>query len=164
MFSNSGNVPESRKSEIRGGEDAERIQGIRHARKRAGHGRRHHHRRGIRKDHHVAGGDIIMPPIGLLLGHVDFSSLFLNISGDTYPTLAAAKAANAATINYGIFLNTRDRFSDRRFRDFSDGAADQPLEHARAGGCAGHEGLPLLLFGDSAEGTRCPNCTSELRA
>src|SRR5580698_8523776 len=50
--------------------------------------------------------DIIMPPIGLALGHVDFSSLFLNISGTPYPTLAAAKAANAATINYGIFLNT----------------------------------------------------------
>jgi large conductance mechanosensitive channel len=51
-------------------------------------------------------GDIIMPPIGLALGHVDFASLFVNISGTPYPTLAAAKAANAATINYGIFLNT----------------------------------------------------------
>jgi len=50
--------------------------------------------------------DIIMPPIGLLLGHVDFSSLFVNISGRSYPTLAAAKAAGAATINYGVFINT----------------------------------------------------------
>jgi large conductance mechanosensitive channel len=51
-------------------------------------------------------GDIIMPPIGLLLGKVDFNSLFLNISGTSYPTLAAARAAGAATINYGSFVNT----------------------------------------------------------
>lgn len=50
--------------------------------------------------------DVIMPPIGLLLGKVDFNSLFLNISGTSYPTLAAAKAAGAATINYGTFINT----------------------------------------------------------
>ena len=50
--------------------------------------------------------DVIMPPIGLLLGHVDFSSLFLNLSGKSYPTLAAAKAAGAPTINYGAFINT----------------------------------------------------------
>jgi large conductance mechanosensitive channel len=50
--------------------------------------------------------DVIMPPIGLILGHVDFNSLFLNISGKSYPTLAAAKAAGAATINYGTFINT----------------------------------------------------------
>ena len=75
--------------------------------------------------------DIIMPPIGLVLGHVDFSSLFLNISGTTYPTLAAAKAANAATINYGTFHQHGDRFSDCRFRDFPDGAADQQMETSR---------------------------------
>jgi large conductance mechanosensitive channel len=49
--------------------------------------------------------DIIMPPIGLILGKVDFSSLFLNISGKPYPSLSAAKAAGAATINYGVFIN-----------------------------------------------------------
>jgi large conductance mechanosensitive channel len=51
-------------------------------------------------------GDVIMPPIGLLMGKVDFSQLFLNISGGDYATLAAAKEAGAATINYGAFLNT----------------------------------------------------------
>lgn len=50
--------------------------------------------------------DIIMPPIGLLLGKVDFNSLFLNISGTSYATLADAKTHGAATINYGIFVNT----------------------------------------------------------
>jgi len=50
--------------------------------------------------------DILMPPIGLLVGKVDFSSLFIDLSGNAHPTLAAAKAAGAATINYGVFLNT----------------------------------------------------------
>ncbi len=49
--------------------------------------------------------DVIMPPIGLLLGGVDFSSLFVNLSGGQYATLAEAQAAGAATINYGVFLN-----------------------------------------------------------
>ncbi len=50
--------------------------------------------------------DVIMPPIGLLLGHVDFSNLFINLSGKDVASVAAAKAAGAATINYGLFLNT----------------------------------------------------------
>ncbi len=49
--------------------------------------------------------DVLMPPIGLLVGQIDFSSLFLNLSGQDYASLAAAKAAGAPTINYGIFLN-----------------------------------------------------------
>jgi large conductance mechanosensitive channel len=50
--------------------------------------------------------DVIMPPIGRLLGHVDFSSLFISLNGAHYDTLAAAKAAAAPTVNYGLFLNT----------------------------------------------------------
>lgn len=50
--------------------------------------------------------DILMPPIGLLMGKVDFSSLFINLSGQPQPSLAAAKAAGAPTINYGVFLQT----------------------------------------------------------
>ncbi len=50
--------------------------------------------------------DVIMPPIGLLLGKVDFSNLFINLSGTQYDTLAAAQAAGAPTLNYGVFLNT----------------------------------------------------------
>src|SRR5258708_39987405 len=50
--------------------------------------------------------DIIMPPIGRMLGNVDFANLFVNLSGKDYPTVAAAKAAGAATLNYGIFFNT----------------------------------------------------------
>jgi len=50
--------------------------------------------------------DVIMPPLGKLMGNVDFSSLFINLSGTKYDSLAAAKQAGAATINYGVFVNT----------------------------------------------------------
>lgn len=49
--------------------------------------------------------DILMPPLGLLIGRVDFSNLFISLSGKHYSSLAQAKAAGAATINYGMFLN-----------------------------------------------------------
>jgi len=54
--------------------------------------------------------DIIMPPIGLLIGGIDFSDFFVTIKGGSYPTLAAAKAASAVTINYGQFINAIIRF------------------------------------------------------
>lgn len=50
--------------------------------------------------------DVLMPPLGLLLGKVDFSSLFLNLSGTPQPSLATAKAAGAPTLNYGVFLQS----------------------------------------------------------
>jgi large conductance mechanosensitive channel len=50
--------------------------------------------------------DVLMPPLGRLIGHVDFSSLFINLTNVHYDSLAAAKAAGAATLNYGLFLNT----------------------------------------------------------
>ena len=50
--------------------------------------------------------DVMMPPIGLLMGKVDFSSLFFNLSGTPQPSLAAAKAAGAPTLNYGVFLQS----------------------------------------------------------
>lgn len=50
--------------------------------------------------------DVIMPPIGLLLGGIDFSNIFLTLKGDEYPSLAAAKEAGAVTMNIGLFLNT----------------------------------------------------------
>lgn len=50
--------------------------------------------------------DVLMPPIGLLMGGVDFSGLFVNLSGQDYSSLSAAQDAGAATINYGVFINT----------------------------------------------------------
>src|SRR5580704_14783960 len=49
--------------------------------------------------------DILMPPLGVILGKVDFTNLFVNLSGKSYASLAEAKAAGAATINYGVFIN-----------------------------------------------------------
>lgn len=50
--------------------------------------------------------DVIMPPIGVLMGGIDFADLFINLSGGSYATLEAAKKAGAATLNYGVFINT----------------------------------------------------------
>jgi large conductance mechanosensitive channel len=54
--------------------------------------------------------DIIMPPLGLVIGGIDFSNFFVSLRGGSYPTLDAAKAAGAATINYGLFINAIIRF------------------------------------------------------
>jgi large conductance mechanosensitive channel len=54
--------------------------------------------------------DLIMPPLGLLIGGIDFSDFFMTLKGDAYPTLAAAKAGGAVTINYGLFINAIIRF------------------------------------------------------
>ncbi|HEY8873755.1 MAG TPA: large conductance mechanosensitive channel protein MscL [Stellaceae bacterium] len=54
--------------------------------------------------------DLIMPPIGLLIGGIDFSSFFVTLKGGSYPTLEAAKAAGAVTMNYGLFVNAVIRF------------------------------------------------------
>jgi large conductance mechanosensitive channel len=54
--------------------------------------------------------DIIMPPLGLLIGGIDFSNFFVTLKGGSFPTLASAKAAGAVTINYGVFINAVIRF------------------------------------------------------
>ena len=54
--------------------------------------------------------DVIMPPIGLLLGGVDFANFFVTLSGESYPSLAAAQEAGATTLNYGVFINTIIQF------------------------------------------------------
>jgi large conductance mechanosensitive channel len=54
--------------------------------------------------------DLIMPPLGLAIGGIDFSNLFVTLKGGSYPTLEAAKAAGAVTVNYGLFINAVIRF------------------------------------------------------
>jgi len=109
-------------------------------------------------------GDILMPPIGLILGKVDFSSLFLNISGKSYATLAEAKAANAATINYGLFLNTVIDFAIVAFvifllvRQINKWNKPAPAPEPTTKDC------PYCISAIPIKATRCPNCTSELRA
>jgi large conductance mechanosensitive channel len=106
--------------------------------------------------------DIIMPPIGLALGHVDFSSLFLNISGTSYPTLAAAKAANAATINYGIFINTVIDFLIVAFVIFLMISQINRWQTPAPAAAPSTKDCPYCFSAIPIKATRCPNCTSQL--
>ena len=109
-------------------------------------------------------GDILMPPIGLLLGKVDFSNLFLNLSGKSYDTLGAAKAAGAATLNYGLFLNGVVDFLIVTFvifllvRQVNRWKAPVPVAGPSTKDC------PYCYTVVPSKATRCPHCTSELRA
>jgi large conductance mechanosensitive channel len=104
--------------------------------------------------------DVLMPPIGLVLGKVDFSSLFVNLSGKPYETLSSAKAAGAATINYGLFLNTVIDFIILAFAIFLmvrqvNRLKRQPEASTRA--------CPYCLSKIPLKATRCSQCTSELK-
>ncbi len=106
--------------------------------------------------------DILMPPLGLILGKVDFSSLFLNISGKSYATLAEAKAAGAATINYGIFLNDIIDFIIVAFAIFL--LVRQVNRWSKPAPAAPTtKGCPFCATQIPIAATRCPNCTSEIR-
>ena len=106
--------------------------------------------------------DIIMPPIGLILGRVDFSGLFQNLSGKSYDTLAAAKAAGAATINYGIFLSTVVDFLIVAFviflvvRQINRWSKPAPPTPQTTKDC------PYCFLAIPIQATRCPNCTSQM--
>jgi large conductance mechanosensitive channel len=109
--------------------------------------------------------DILMPPIGLLLRSVDFSNLFLSLSGQPYATLEEAQAAGAATINYGLFINTVLDFvivafvvflfvrQVNRMRRQEEAPPAEPTKEC-----------PYCLSAVPLKATRCPHCTSELEA
>ena len=108
--------------------------------------------------------DILMPPIGLLLGRVDFANLYINLSGGQHESLAAAQEAGAATINYGLFLNTVIDFvivtlviflvvqQINRMQRKKEEATAEPTTKA----------CPYCLSTIPIKATRCPHCTSEL--
>ena len=101
--------------------------------------------------------DILMPPIGLLLGGVDFENLYLSLNGKSYPSLKAAHDAGAATINYGIFINTVIVFIVVAFVVFLIGR--RLLEPA----APSPDTKPCPRCGETVlrVATRCPKCTSE---
>lgn len=110
--------------------------------------------------------DVLMPPIGLLLGKVDFSNLFITLAGQQYASVAQAKAAGAATINYGVFLNTVINFVIVAFAVFLlvrqvNRLRRQP-EPALAAPTT--KDCPYCFSSIPIKATRCPHCTSELRA
>lgn len=108
--------------------------------------------------------DIIMPPIGLALGRVDFSSLFLNISGKPVHSLAEAKAAGAATINYGIFINNILDFIIVAFAVFLLIRIVNRWNKPEPAPAPSTKECPYCASQIPIKARRCPNCTSELPA
>lgn len=110
--------------------------------------------------------DILMPPIGKLLGHIDFSNFFINLSGTHYATLADAKKAGAAVISYGVFFNTLIEFLIAAFAVFLlikqinrlRRPAPEPAPEAPT-----TRECPFCVSTISLKATRCPQCTSELK-
>lgn len=108
--------------------------------------------------------DVLMPPIGLLLGKVNFSSLFFNLSGQGYPSLAAAKEAGAPTINYGLFLNTIIDFVIVAFVLFMLIRQVNRMQRPQPAAASTTKDCPYCFSTIPIKAVRCPNCTSELRA
>lgn len=105
--------------------------------------------------------DILMPPIGLLLGNVDFSGLFINLSGQTFATLAEAKKAGIATINYGLFLNTVLDFLIVAFAIFLLIKQVNKLNRQPAAAPTTKD-CPYCLSAIPIPAVRCAHCTSQL--
>ncbi len=106
--------------------------------------------------------DVVMPPIGLILGKVNFADLFIDLSGTHPATLEAAKKAGAATINYGLFLNTVVDFLIVAFVIFLVIKQANRLKRAPAPVAATTKECPFCRTAIPIQATRCPNCTSQL--
>jgi large conductance mechanosensitive channel len=107
--------------------------------------------------------DVIMPPIGRLLGHVDFSGLFIDLSGKSYETLAAAKAAGAPTLNYGIFLNSIISFLIVAFAVFLVvHQVNRWTKKAEAPAAPTTKDCPQCAMTIPLAAKRCGHCTAQL--
>jgi large conductance mechanosensitive channel len=107
--------------------------------------------------------DIIMPPVGLLLGKVSFQDLYINLSGQSYTSLDVAKVAGAPTINYGAFLNTVFDFLIVALVIFFiirmfNRLKRQPVTQAEVT----TRECPYCISTIALKAVRCPNCTSDL--
>jgi large conductance mechanosensitive channel len=107
--------------------------------------------------------DILMPPIGLALGNVDFSNLFLNLSGRDYPSVAAAKAAGAATLNYGIFLNQIINFLIIAFAIFLVLKQINRFQKPTSASAPTTKECLYCLSIIPLKATRCAHCTADLQ-
>ncbi len=110
--------------------------------------------------------DIIMPPIGLLLGKVDFANLYINLTGGQYGSLQQAQAAGAATINYGVFINTIINFIIVAFVIFLVVRWFNRLQEAskkpEPAAAPASKDCPYCFSKIDVKATRCPSCTSQL--
>jgi large conductance mechanosensitive channel len=112
--------------------------------------------------------DVIMPPIGLALGNVDFSNLFVPLKDGAkapgpYASLADAQAAGAVTINYGQFINSIVSFLIIAFAVFLLVRAANRMKPAEAAAAPSTKDCPSCRRASPVGATRCPQCTSELR-
>lgn len=108
--------------------------------------------------------DVLMPPLGLLLGGVDFEDLFVSLSGQGYPSLAAAQEAGAPTLNYGLFINKVISFLIVAFAVFLMVRSYNRLREERESVPAAptDRECPFCRFRIPVAATRCAQCTSEL--
>ena len=107
--------------------------------------------------------DVLMPPIGLLLGNADFSNLFINLSGKDYPSVAAAKQAGAATLNYGIFFNNIINFLIIAFVIFLLIKQINRMQEPAPASAPTAKDCPYCLSSVPLKATKCAFCTSELK-
>jgi large conductance mechanosensitive channel len=107
-------------------------------------------------------GDLLMPPLGKLMGNVNFSDLFINLSDKSYDTLAAAKAAGAATINYGVFINTVLDFIIIAFAIFLLVKSVNKLKRAEVPPPSATKDCPFCCNAVPVAAKKCGHCTSEL--
>ena len=109
--------------------------------------------------------DVMMPPIGLAMGKVDFKDLFLSLNGQVYPSLAAAKTAGAPVIAYGQFLNTIVNFLVIAFVVFLVvKQANRFKKPAPAPAAPATKECAFCTSTIPAKAVRCPQCTSDLSA
>lgn len=106
--------------------------------------------------------DLLTPPLGKLMGNVDFSNLFICLSAEQYQTLEAAKEAGVATINYGIFINTIIDFIIVAFAIFMLVKQVNRFKKAPAAAEPTEKECPFCASGIPIKATRCPHCTSQL--
>jgi large conductance mechanosensitive channel len=109
--------------------------------------------------------DMVMPPIGMIIGRIDFKNLFVALNGQSYASLADAQKAGAPTLNYGVFLNTVLEFfiiafviflMVRQINRLKTPAPTPPTPEARD--------CPFCISRIPLKATRCPQCTSEVPA
>lgn len=106
--------------------------------------------------------DILMPPVGLLLGKVDFSNLFISLSGKSFETLVEAKKAGAPTLNYGLFINTTIDFLIVGFAVFLLVKLVSRLQKQDPPPPATSKECPYCISSIPTRASRCPFCTSTL--
>ncbi len=106
--------------------------------------------------------DLIMPIIGKLIGNVDFANLYINLSGATYESASAARAAGAAAIYYGAFVNTLINFLVIALVVFFVVKAYQRMDKPKPGAAPTTKPCPHCKTDIPISATRCPHCTSQL--